>query len=61
VPANRTKVVQPLQSAALALPIADRVIDKRQLGNFPQAFTHLALVNSARIVGGDSKMVPGEE
>jgi len=28
-----------------------------QLGNFPQAFTHLALVNSARIVGGDSNIV----
>jgi GH15 family glucan-1,4-alpha-glucosidase len=27
-------------------------IAKRQLGNFPQAFTHLALVNSARIVSG---------
>ncbi|HKQ39775.1 MAG TPA: glycoside hydrolase family 15 protein, partial [Verrucomicrobiae bacterium] len=28
-------------------------IDKRQLGNFPQAFTHLALVNTARILSGD--------
>jgi GH15 family glucan-1,4-alpha-glucosidase len=27
-------------------------IAKRQLGNFPQAFTHLALVNSALILGG---------
>ncbi|MEY2439837.1 MAG: hypothetical protein QOI34_1222 [Verrucomicrobiota bacterium] len=27
-------------------------IAKRQLGNFPQAFTHLALVNSARILTG---------
>jgi GH15 family glucan-1,4-alpha-glucosidase len=31
-------------------------IAKRQLGNFPQAFTHLALVNSARILGGDEKL-----
>ena len=31
-------------------------IAKRQLGNFPQAFTHLALVNSARILGGDEKV-----
>ncbi|MEY2525497.1 MAG: hypothetical protein QOE73_268 [Verrucomicrobiota bacterium] len=30
-------------------------IAKRQLGNFPQAFTHLALVNSARILGGHEK------
>jgi GH15 family glucan-1,4-alpha-glucosidase len=28
-------------------------IAKRQLGNFPQAFTHLALVNTARILSGD--------
>jgi GH15 family glucan-1,4-alpha-glucosidase len=26
---------------------------KRQLGNFPQAFSHVALVNSARILAGD--------
>ena len=26
--------------------------EKRQLGNFPQAFTHVALVNTARILGG---------
>jgi GH15 family glucan-1,4-alpha-glucosidase len=30
-------------------------IAKRQLGNFPQAFTHLALVNTARILSGDEK------
>ena len=30
-------------------------IAKRQLGNFPQAFTHLALVNTARILSGDQK------
>jgi GH15 family glucan-1,4-alpha-glucosidase len=30
-------------------------IAKRQLGNFPQAFTHLALVNSARILSGHEK------
>jgi GH15 family glucan-1,4-alpha-glucosidase len=30
-------------------------IAKRQLGNFPQAFTHLALVNSARILTGQQK------
>ncbi len=26
---------------------------KRMLGNFPQAFSHVALVNSARILGGE--------
>ena len=31
-------------------------IAKRQLGNFPQAFTHLALVNSARILSGHEKV-----
>jgi GH15 family glucan-1,4-alpha-glucosidase len=30
-------------------------VAKRQLGNFPQAFTHLALVNSARILSGHEK------
>jgi GH15 family glucan-1,4-alpha-glucosidase len=34
-------------------------IGKRQLGNFPQAFTHLALVNSARVLSGDVKGAPG--
>ena len=28
---------------------------KRQLGNFPQAFSHVALVNSARILGGPTE------
>jgi GH15 family glucan-1,4-alpha-glucosidase len=27
---------------------------KRQLGNFPQAFSHLALVTAARILGGET-------
>jgi GH15 family glucan-1,4-alpha-glucosidase len=27
-------------------------IDKRQLGNFPQAFSHLALINTARNLTG---------
>ena len=31
-------------------------IAKRQLGNFPQAFTHLALVNSARILADTEKL-----
>ncbi len=26
---------------------------KRQLGNFPQAFSHIALVNTARILSGN--------
>jgi GH15 family glucan-1,4-alpha-glucosidase len=30
-------------------------VAKRQLGNFPQAFTHLAMVNTARILSGDEK------
>ncbi len=34
-------------------------IAKRQLGNFPQAFTHLALVNCARILSGDEKFPYG--
>src|SRR5438034_9012705 len=28
---------------------------KRQLGNFPQAFSHLALVTGARILGGETQ------
>jgi GH15 family glucan-1,4-alpha-glucosidase len=28
----------------------------RQLGNFPQAFTHLALVNTARLLSGQQKI-----
>jgi GH15 family glucan-1,4-alpha-glucosidase len=35
-------------------------IARRQLGNFPQAFTHLALVNSARILSGDEKYPHGQ-
>ena len=30
---------------------------KRQLGNFPQAFSHVALVNSARILGDEDKLL----
>src|SRR5207247_8412143 len=29
--------------------------DKRQLGNFPQAFSHVALLGAARILGGDQE------
>jgi len=35
-------------------------IAKRQLGNFPQAFTHLALVNTARVLGGQVKLPGGD-
>jgi GH15 family glucan-1,4-alpha-glucosidase len=35
-------------------------IEKRQLGNFPQAFTHLAMVNTARILSGHEKFPYGE-
>ena len=31
-------------------------VDKRQLGNFPQAFSHVALVNTARILAGKSNL-----
>jgi GH15 family glucan-1,4-alpha-glucosidase len=30
-------------------------IGKRQLGNFPQAFSHVALVNTARILGEEKR------
>ena len=33
-------------------------IDKRQLGNFPQAFSHVVLVNTARILGEDAALPP---
>ena len=33
-------------------------VAKRQLGNFPQAFTHVALVNTARILGGEPDVAP---
>src|SRR5205823_4873679 len=36
-------------------------VNKRQLGNFPQAFTHLALVNSARLLGGEDWVIREEE
>jgi hypothetical protein len=29
------------------------------LGNFPQAFTHLALVNTASVLSGDPRLSPG--
>jgi GH15 family glucan-1,4-alpha-glucosidase len=31
---------------------------KRQLGNFPQAFSHVALISCARILG-DEEALPG--
>ena len=30
---------------------------KRQLGNFPQAFSHVALVTCARILGDEDKLL----
>ncbi|HZS17558.1 MAG TPA: glycoside hydrolase family 15 protein [Candidatus Udaeobacter sp.] len=32
--------------------------DKRQLGNFPQAFSHVALLGAARILDGEEQIVP---
>jgi GH15 family glucan-1,4-alpha-glucosidase len=34
--------------------------DKRQLGNFPQAFSHVALLAAARILDGEEQAVPLE-
>jgi GH15 family glucan-1,4-alpha-glucosidase len=31
--------------------------EKRQLGNFPQAFSHVALLEAARILGGEQEVV----
>jgi GH15 family glucan-1,4-alpha-glucosidase len=36
-------------------------IDKRQLGNFPQAFSHVALVNTARILSEDAVLPPQDD
>jgi GH15 family glucan-1,4-alpha-glucosidase len=36
-------------------------IDKRQLGNFPQAFSHVVLVNTARILGEDAELPPQDD
>jgi GH15 family glucan-1,4-alpha-glucosidase len=33
---------------------------QRQLGNFPQAFTHVALVNTAQLLGGRRQVSGGE-
>jgi GH15 family glucan-1,4-alpha-glucosidase len=34
--------------------------NKRQLGNFPQAFSHVALVSCARILGGEEMPARGQ-
>jgi GH15 family glucan-1,4-alpha-glucosidase len=34
-------------------------VGKRQLGNFPQAFSHVALVNTAQILGEEKRPPPG--
>jgi GH15 family glucan-1,4-alpha-glucosidase len=31
--------------------------EKRQLGNFPQAFSHVALLAAARVLGGEDETV----
>jgi len=31
-------------------------VAKRQLGNFPQAFTHVALINTANPLSGQSRL-----
>jgi GH15 family glucan-1,4-alpha-glucosidase len=31
-------------------------VGKRQLGNFPQAFSHVALVNTAQILGEEKRL-----
>jgi GH15 family glucan-1,4-alpha-glucosidase len=34
--------------------------EKRQLGNFPQAFSHVALLAAERILGGEQEITPSE-
>jgi GH15 family glucan-1,4-alpha-glucosidase len=34
-------------------------VARRQLGNFPQAFSHVAMVNAALILGGELSVRPG--
>ena len=35
--------------------------EKRQLGNFPQAFSHVALLGAARILGGEQETVTSQQ
>ena len=36
-------------------------VNKRQIGNFPQAFSHIALINSAFNLGGGNETAPAKE